>query len=304
MPIKIKVFGPRSKFTSTDRMEEALIKLGCELSETPNLIYNMTGLYDNSEEFISKLDYKPFKIYSLLDIDINKPDFTEFYKNAKSHLESADVICAISKVVAEQIRYNFNITKPIEIIRYPVRELNKSKWCPYKSWDQRNIQYLYIGRVSGYNKRFELVGDFLNLCKYKNSSCFNQKFVVGGTEKPPFGLWYNNPHDVELSEELYGNSKFVLSTSSFEGLGLSPIEGLIQGCIPIVMKDNLVIYELGLQDFAAEPTAQGIQNKILEIENNLSHYQRIARELGDKFVKEFNIDNIANQILQLYNDKK
>lgn len=288
MGIKFKVFGYRGRFNSTERLEQTIIDLGYELSDTPDCVIHFGGLFSDSEEFISKLDYKPYKIYLLLDIDKDKKDFNNFYKDTKSHLENADVICAISNVVKDQMRTYLGIDKNIEIIRFPTRPLRN--WDKML-WSDRTNDFLYVGRLTG-SKRIELLYDFFKI--------YQPDLTIASTEFPGFANYVASPSDAEL-EALYNNSKYTILTSSFEGLGLSVIEALNLNSIPIIMEDNKIIYELELQEFACQPTPQGIYNKSIEIQDNIDYYKAIANFWRIKFADEFKIENIARQLINLYN---
>lgn len=288
MSPKIKIFGYRGPFNATERIEKELVGLGCILSDTPDYVIHTTGLYEDSEEFCAKLSYKPRKLYILLDIDEDKPDFDEFYKNAKKHLEGADVVCAISDVVRTQMREILGITKSIEIVRYPIRPLTIIN----KPWEERSLEFLCVGRINTKNKRIKLLYDFANQNNIPLS-----KFYFAGNEKPPFGNWFQSPNDEQLSE-IYSESKFVLSPSSFEGLGLTPIEGLLNSCIPMVCKDNPVIYELGLDAFATDPTPLGLWSLYSIMKANPEYYLN-NEDLKGRFRAEFDVKNIAKRILRL-----
>lgn len=286
--MKVKVFGYRGFLNIADRIEAAFQNLGHEISDKPDLIYHCNGFYDDAEEFYNNLRHKPKRIYTLLDVDPGKS--LEEYKKPAEDLNKADAVCAISSFVAQQMR-DIGVTKNIEVIGYPTRPVHDVG----KPFEKRIIDVLYVGRLYSNNKRFQLLKEF--------GETYPKQVIIAGPEAVHSPNFIYKPSDQNLNA-LYANSKFVLNTSSFEGLGLSPIEGIICGCYPIVMNDNKVIYELGLDMFSCDPNAKAIFDKIEEISKNIYLYEAARYDLAKKFVKDYNILTITKKIISIYESIK
>ena len=283
--MKIKVFGYQGKFSSTERIKKMLVERGFELSERPEWIIDCNGLFAEAEEFANSLDYKPKKLYNLLDVDTSK-DFS-FYKNTEQHLKQATVVCAISNVVKDQIEKYFDV-KNVKVIGFPTREVSYLK-------NYKTIDFIYIGRVYSPNKRFYLTKDTLRAVKYPREE---RGLIVAGMEPPQTSYFLKEPDDYALNE-LYNSAKYVFHPSSFEGLGLSAIEGVICGCFPLVCSDNLMVDELGLQDFASAPNGISIGRKIQEIEENLEEFTEKLVPLREKYLKQFTLSAVCDKIEEL-----
>jgi glycosyltransferase involved in cell wall biosynthesis len=282
--MKVKVFGYRGFLNIADRIELAFKNLGHEISEEPDLIYDCNGFYDDAENFYNKLEKKPKRIYTLLDVDPGKN--VKEYDKCVQDLNNADIPCAISNFVADQMR-SIGVNKNIEVIGYPTRPVQDSG----RKFEDRAIDVLYVGRLYSDNKRFKLLKEF--------GEAISKQIIIAGPEAIQSSSFIYKPSDENLNV-LYSHSKFVINTSYFEGLGLSPIEGVICGCYPIVMNDNKVIYELGLEPFSCDPTVEAISNKIEEISNNIYVYEALRAGLAKKFIEQYNIMTIVKKIISLY----
>jgi len=121
-------------------------------------------------------------------------------------------------------------------------------------------------------------------------------------ENPGFGNYLNVVPDSELNR-LYNSSKYVLLPSKNEGIGLSMIEGMICGAIPITCADNLTAKEFSPPDFICDPNAQSITNKVEELEKDYKEKRRLALEFGKKYKTQFNKKTIATNIINIFNSK-
>ena len=108
--------------------------------------------------------------------------------------------------------------------------------------------------------------------------------------------------DNELNR-LYNSSKYVLLPSKNEGIGLSMIEGMICGSIPITCSDNFTAKEFSPANFICEPNALSIVNKVEELEKSYEKNRKIALEFGAKYKVQFGKKNIAQNIINIFNSK-
>ena len=284
--MKVKIFGYRGPYNATERIETELVKRGHELSDTPEIVYHVNGLYDDAEEFCNKLSYKPKKIYNLLDIDVSKIN-TGFYDKAKQQLESADEICAISNVVKNQMEHHFGIKKNINVVPYPIRPITNLNFY-------RGIDFSYVGRVYSPNKRFNLI--LSTLAKMRLNSGV---LAVVGIEKPHAGVYVGTLPD-DLLNEFYNSSKFVFLLSAFEGQGCTAIEAVMAGSYPILCNDNPMVKELGLEDFAAYPNAEEVALKLININQSPKFYDEIIKKRAEEYRKKFTIEAVVDKIEGLF----
>ena len=121
---------------------------------------------------------------------------------------------------------------------------------------------------------------------------------ICGTENPSFGNYLGHVSDKELNK-LYNSTKYLLLTSKAEGIGLSMIEAMICGSIPIACSDNETALEFLPKDFICEPTSQGIVSKIEELNKEYKTKRELAFEFGKKYKDKFNKISIAKNILKI-----
>jgi len=92
--------------------------------------------------------------------------------------------------------------------------------------------------------------------------------------------------------------------SKNEGIGLSMIEGMICGSVPIMCSDNLTAIEFAPKEFICEPDPKSIKNKIEEIKNDYKNFRELALKFGEKYKIQFNKKTIVNNIIEIYKNTK
>ena len=172
---------------------------------------------------------------------------------------------------------------------------NPAKDVYYDNSIQKNNMFLYVGRANDPIKRIKLVYD--SIAKISEDL---KNIKICGSENPGFGIYLGVISDIELNK-LYNSSKFVLLPSKAEGIGLSMIEGMICGSIPITCIDNLTAKEFSPIDFICEPSPEAIIKKINDLNNEYENKRKLAMEFGEKYKIQFNKKSIAKNIINLFN---
>ena len=126
---------------------------------------------------------------------------------------------------------------------------------------------------------------------------------ICGAENPGFGNYLGIVSDKKLNE-LYNSTKYLFLTSKAEGIGLTMIEAMICGAVPIACSDNETAKEFLPSEFICEPNIESIVNKIEEINKKYNTYRELALTLGKKYKDKFNKVSIAKNILSLKNINK
>ena len=103
--------------------------------------------------------------------------------------------------------------------------------------------------------------------------------------------------------KLYNSSKYLYLTSKSEGLGLTMIEAMICGSVPIVCEDNETAKEFLPKDFICQPDPQSIINKIRELDKEYDEKRKLALLYGQKYKIQFDKVNIAKNILNIFYSK-
>ena len=287
-PIKISISGAEGYTCQIPRIKDAAKSLGHILTdESPDLIYanDPTG-YKKAMSLKNRFP-KSFLMLNFLDVPWHRPNVNDQTKLLSQHfLTKADAVTVISFKVKKDLS-NF-LDKKIEVIYNPIKDVF------YDESIKKNNTFLYVGRANDPVKRMVLVKE--SLLKIKN--CVNE-IKICGSENPGFGKYLGVVSDVELNK-LYNSSKFVLLPSEAEGIGLSMIEGMICGTIPITCSDNLTAKEFSPSEFICEPNVQSLINKIEKLENEYEEKRKIALKMGEKYKIQFDKKNIIKNIISIF----
>lgn len=289
--LKVTVMGYRGDPlpSSTERIEKELVNQGCELvNNSPDLLIHTTGLYKESQEFYKKCKIKPIRLYNLLDVNNSNPNI---YIQARLDYEECEIATTISNTAKKDIQKKFQTNKEIHVIGFPIRPITFKKYL-------KGLPFLYIGRFYDLNKRTFLIQPIL---KILNQNPIDN-LAVAGMDKPPYECFYQGIVNDEVLNDLYNAAEFVFLLSKKEGIGLTAVEGVIGAAIPLLCKDNEMIRELELQEFAADPSPESIVQLIKKIQKNVHYYWNKMDELRPKFEKQFSIETIVKNMLELYNN--
>ena len=290
-PIKISIFGADGYTCQMPRIKEAMQSLGHILSEdSPEMIYSNdpTG-YEKAMRLKKKFP-SSFLIFNFLDIPWHMPNVDKQTKLLVEHfLAKSDAVTAISyKVKKDLAKF---LDKKIEVIYNPIKDVF------YDESIKKNNTFLYVGRANDPVKR-------TNLLKQAFSKTTNGiiDIKICGSEDPGFGTYLNVVSDQELNK-LYNSSKYLLLPSKAEGLGLTMIEAMICGSLPIACSDNETAKEFLPKDFICEPNAQSILNKIEDLNKEYDVKRKLALEYGKKYKIQFDKMSIAKKILGIFNSR-
>jgi len=289
---KIAVLGADGYVNQIPRIKQGLEDLGYIISkEHPNLIFaNDPRGYEEALALKKKYP-NAYLIFNFLDIPWHHPNIEKQAELLVKHfLIKADAVTAISYKVKNDLSKFFN--KEIKVIYNPSKDVFFDKNI------KKNNMFVYVGRAGDPIKRFSLVKE--SLLKIENGE---SNLKVCGSEDPKFGNYLGVIKDEELNK-LYNSSKYVFLPSKNEGIGLSMIEGLICGAVPITCSDNLTAKEFCPPDFICGPNSESIVNKIKEIEKDYQSKRRIALQFGEKYKIQFNKKSIAKNILAIFESKK
>ena len=290
-PIKISIFGADGYTCQMPRIKEAMQSLGHILSEdSPEMIYSNdpTG-YEKAMRLKKKFP-SSFLIFNFLDVPWHMPNVDKQTKLLVEHfLAKSDAVTAISyKVKKDLAKF---LDKKIEVIYNPIKDVF------YDESIKKNNTFLYVGRANDPVKR-------TNLLKQAFSKTVNGiiDIKICGSEDPGFGTYLNVVSDQELNK-LYNSSKYLLLPSKAEGLGLTMIEAMICGSLPIACSDNETAKEFLPKDFICEPNSQSILDKIEELNKEYDVKRKLALEYGKKYKIQFDKMSIAKKILDIFNSR-
>ena len=254
--IKVSIFGADGQTCQIPRIKEGMQSLGHILSEeNPDLIYSNDPTGYNKAILLKKKFPNSYLIFNFLDVPWHMPKVKQQTESlVKYFLLKADAITVISFKVKKDLEQFLN--KKIEVIYNPIKDVFHDKEI------KKNNTFLYVGRANDPVKRINLVKE--SLLKIKDEI---KKIKICGSENPGFGNYLGVVSDQELNQ-LYNSSKYLYLPSKAEGIGLTMIEAMICGTLPIACSDNLTAREFLPEDFICEPNAQSIVSKIEELDND------------------------------------
>ena len=288
-PIKISIFGADGYTCQMPRIKKAMQSLGHILSEdSPEMIYSNDPTGYEKAMCLKKKFPSSFLIFNFLDVPWHMPNVDKQTKLLVEHfLAKSDAVTAISyKVKKDLAKF---LDKKIEVIYNPIKDVF------YDESIKKNNTFLYVGRANDPVKR-------TNLLKQAFSKTVNDiiDIKICGSEDPGFGTYLNVVSDQELNK-LYNSSKYLLLPSKAEGIGLTMIEAMICGSLPIACSDNKTAKEFLPKDFICEPNAQSISDKIEELNQEYDVKRKLALEYGKKYKIQFDKMSIAKKILSVFN---
>ena len=155
-----------------------------------------------------------------------------------------------------------------------------------------NEDFLYVGRTYDSNKRFYLLKELFN------SRFQNKDLAICGSENPFFGKYYGVVPD-EILNKIYNSIQILFLPSKQEGIGLSMIESLVCGKMPICCKDNETAKEFLPINFLTDPTPEAIFDKVCDFFENRLYYLNNIKELQKIYKDKFNKVSIAQNIINL-----
>ena len=288
-PIKISIFGADGYTCQMPRIKEAMQNLGHILSEdSPELIYSNDPTGYEKAMLLKKKFPNSFLIFNFLDVPWHMPNVDKQTKLLVEHfLAKSDAVTAISHKVKQDLAKFLD--KKIEVIYNPIKDVF------YDESIKKNNTFLYVGRANDPIKRISLLKTALS--KTTNGII---DIKICGSEDPGFGTYLNVVPDQELNK-LYNSSKYLLLPSKAEGIGLTMIEAMICGSLPIACSDNKTVEEFLPKDFICEPNAQSISVKIEELNKEYHVKRKLALEYGKKYKIQFDKINVAKNILSVFN---
>ena len=288
--IKVAIYGWDGFTCQIPRIKEGMQTLGHILSQdSPDLIYCNYPIEFQKAIDLKKKYPKAFLILNILDIPWHFTNINKIIEIWKNFLIQADAVTTISLKVKKDLSQLLD--KKIYVIYNPIKDVY------YDENVKKNNMFLYVGRANDPIKRIGLVRE--SLTKIPDGL---KSIKICGSENPGFGNYLGVVSDQELNK-LYNSSKYVYLPSKAEGIGLTMIEAMICGAVPITCSDNLTAKEFSPKNFICEPKPQCIVDKINEINKEYKINRNLSLEYGKRYKVQFDKKNIAENIINIFNSK-
>lgn len=278
--LNIKLYGAKQYWCQVPRIAQGLEGLGhnTKKSDKYDLVYANNFPYSeiDNEHDDSALDNECVKIFNVLDIPVHIPDFP--LEKLQKQLSQASIVTCISEPVKHQLFTMLNIEA--HVIDNPIKEVF------FDPSVNKDIDCLYVGRGTDPVKRSHLLEPLFD-------------YMVSVGPFSGFGKHLGLVSDLVLNQ-LYNRAKVVPLPSSFEGLGLTALEAMVCGAVPLVCSDNPNA-RLCPSFCICDPTQESILSKYHEILDNFDDYsQDILSQYSSKIQYRFSKFQIAQNIINLY----
>lgn len=290
--MKIKLYGePNEKWwpSQLPLIKKGLLELGHELVENPQ---DADFLYANDPHgyeqiFFDKLRFNRKSLLTIHDIPEYQQDYHYIVSNYRKYLDIVDGISVNSFTTQHQVAKIFN--KESYVIFQPTKEI-----IPLDiERDSKKLKFLFVGRANSSNKRFFLIKQLME--KYYSE----KQLVVIGSENPGYGNYLGMVDDGQLSM-YYNLSDYLLSPSMYEGLGLTPIESILAHK-PVILSNDCAASNEFLSEFACDPNANSMHEKIEEIEHDRNNYNWIIQQYAKKYFELLNYKSVSENIVEVLN---
>jgi len=280
---KIKLYGNKGYTCQVIRIGEGFLGLENEVVTGDDYDFVYCNNFDYADVDVqhkdSALSQKGFKIFNVLDIPPHIADFP--IERLKEQVAEADVVTCISPPVKEQLE---KVGVESHVIWNPIKDVF------YDPQIKREINCLYVGRHEDPNKRFNLLDNI-------------EKYVIAPQGGCSSGEYVGLVSDVVLNQ-FYNSSKIVALPSKFEGLGLTALEAMACGAIPLVCSDN-PNSNLCPDFCVAEPNEKSINDTYNRLLNHFTHYHTVILSEWTQWAQhKFSKFTVAQNILNLYNKYK
>lgn len=311
-PLRVFALGSMSPLAQVVRVRAGLAaQRGVEVVEhfeDADVVYcNDPGSYDEALE--ARRDGRLPKgcklVFNVLDVPEHllppNGDYThEKLLALRENLAKADAITAISPFTRSQLHRLLGLSAIV--VWNPIKDVTPEKRLsgvrPYP------FRVLLAGRCRDRNKRQDTLGvPALIMAGFEES----EVAVVGG-EWPGWGTNLGIVDDDTLND-LYNSVDYVVHPSLNEGLGLSPIEGMACGAIPILTYDCSTFRDIPFfpQYWGCYPSPTSIAMRLLSLENNpgikLAEQQHCL-ESSDGIVDQFGKDAVARRLVEVFKKVK
>jgi len=290
--MKVKILGWKNEELSiVNRLERGFIELGHEIAffnEIPDLLIAINpDVYNDAIE--EEVTEGGLKIFNVLDVPEHLLD-TYPINDIKEQLKEADVITSISHFTKKQIKKYFK--KNAQVVYTPSLEIENIP-------RNKDIDFLYVGRATDPNKRFDLIVNGMRDAGMPLSS-----LTVCGPDPISCGIYRGVVTSTHLNE-LYNQAKVVLLPSKLEGVGLSMIEGAMAQAIPLTCSDNKTVKEFGLEEFCAEPDPESYGRAMMKtLINFLEKKQRVQEIVKEQdLFHKFDKKTVAQKYIDIYENR-
>lgn len=267
------------------RLENGFRNIGWKVIETgtPDLIFaNGAPAYQEASNY--KEIYNGKLILHVLDVPYH--EIGKWNQSYLKYLQQADVITSNSITVKNNLKKYCGLDS--EVVYNPIKDV-----CNLNM--QRSDNFVYAGRARDPGKRFDIVSKSIQFLSEKLEK--NSQLFVCGSEKPSYGEYLGIIPDDALNL-LFNTNRWMIFPSSYEGIGLPPIEFMLTGGFSILTNDNEVFREIHPKEILVDPTPEAIIRQVIEIYYN-KELQKHIHSLSAGYYAKFNKTQIARNIAKL-----
>lgn len=223
---------------------------------------------------------------------------------------SVDRYVLLSKSYEGPVKRRFSLYKklPLSSINNPLSFAQPE----YPDWDSRRRQFLMVTRMDDTqknlmsalriwkkfeqrNEKYSLViagdgADYAKVCKYAESLELQRLTFLGQVADP---------------QPLYAQSRYYMMTSRYEGWGMSMVESLQYGCIPIAMNSYSAVKDIITDRYNGFLVASGDEDAyvktMLQIIADEGLQKKMSKAAYDS-AERFDVEKIGREWMDLFDE--
>lgn len=289
----------------------------CKEKKIDIIVIHHGSMFGNIVYYLLKKFNPNIKYVRYLHSCYSKEDNSIYYYMMKKALQTSDLIIGVSNAVLKSFEKYFPLQNNNTTVIYNGIDSNFYKNIYEKNDYNRSKSFIYVGRLEEEKGLYELINVFSKIIENNKSVKLN---IVGtGSIENELktrvnelningnvtfeGVQFNVKKYLDLAEF------FIYPSLWYEAFGISVVEAMARGCIPIVSnrgglteivknKENGFVFEHMIHDNFYDTLIEAI---------NFKDKQRIiqkAYETSKNYSIEKTIGNINNTYIKLFNNKE
>lgn len=239
--------------------------------------------------------------YSLKNTKMNYLMEKLILKNIYSNIKYADLILPVSDFCKSEILEFYGLKNKLVKLNGGINHAEFRYEKTKAKQKSKKPTFIHVGR-DDVRKNFRFVLELVKL--------FDAKLIkVGSISKQDLTFIKENSLDVEIKTKLtekelakvYSSADMLLFPSTYEGLGLPPIEAMACGC-PVLAGNNTGLKEVCLKESLLELNLNLWQKEINKLLKDEIYKQNIV-EKGLIKAKQFDWEKYCNKVTKLIEKK-
>ncbi len=298
--MKVWCNGARHFGSQVPRIEDGFRALGHEVVESysaADLVYsNDSHAQIVRDKLAGTLKPGAKLILTVLDLPLHIPNVAQVIEELRPQLAAADAVCSISRYVQWQLREYMGVES--EIVYQPIMDVRHNPTLRVQPFPR----FAHVGRRSDSNKRFDVGVAALQILGFGP-----RDLLLVGNE-PGWGDYLGVQSEANLNR-VYNSVDFVLCLGKVEGMGLTALEAMACGAVPVICNDLTTRQEFFPSQLfpeydSVDPTPESVARFIAQFLEDGDRLAAFKRRLHDHYLMRWWYDlsapGVAERIVGVY----